>query len=80
MLAPDALVASKVVAYHHRRGRPKAGTDWRDLAELLLKFPELKSDSSSVTALLRATAPPAVMATWQEIQNQRIDPEIDEGF
>ena len=81
VLAPDALLASKVVSYHHRRGRPKAGTDWRDIAELLLKFPELKTDSGAVATHLRAAAvSPAVIATWKEIVKQRIDPEIDEGY
>lgn len=81
VIAPDALVASKVVSYHHRRGRPKAGTDWRDIAELLLKFPELRTDSGAVAAHLRAAAaPPDVIATWQEIVRQRIDPEIDDGY
>jgi hypothetical protein len=27
VLTPEALIASKVISYHHRRGRPKAGTD-----------------------------------------------------
>jgi hypothetical protein len=81
VLAPDALIASKVVSYHQRRGRPKAETDWRDVAELLLKFPALKTDSGAVAAHLRAVGvPPAVMATWEEIVKQRIDPEVDEGF
>lgn len=81
VLTPDALVASKVIAYHERRGRPKAGTDWRDLAELLLKFPDLKNDPGPVTDQLRATgSTPAVMGTWAEIVRQRIDPEVDEGF
>jgi hypothetical protein len=78
VLAPDALIASKVVSYHHRRGRPKAGTDWRDVAELLLKFPALKT--AVAAHLLASAVPPAVMATWEEIVKQRIDPEIDEGF
>ena len=81
VLTPDALLASKVVSYHQRRGRPKAGTDWRDIAELLLKFPALKTDSGAVAGHLRSSAaPPAVMATWEEIVKLRIDPEIDEGF
>ena len=41
VLTPEALVASKAHAFHKRRGKPKSGTDWRDLAMLLLKFPEL---------------------------------------
>jgi hypothetical protein len=81
VIAPDALIATKVVSYHHRRGRPKAGTDWRDIAELLLKLPELKSNSGAVaTHLLAAAVTPAVIATWEEIVKQRIDPEIDEGY
>jgi Nucleotidyl transferase AbiEii toxin, Type IV TA system len=39
VLAPAELIASKVIAYHQRRGQPKSGTDWRDLAMLLLTFP-----------------------------------------
>lgn len=81
VLPPDALVASKVIAYHARRGRPKAGTDWRDLAELLLKFPSLKADPGPVTEQLRAgSAAAPVLQTWAEIVKQKIDPEIDEGF
>ncbi|MFZ4677339.1 MAG: hypothetical protein ACOYM4_16890 [Nodosilinea sp.] len=35
-------------ASHQRRGKPKAGTDWRDIAMLLLAFPELKRDPGPV--------------------------------
>src|SRR6266850_7954943 len=42
------LIAYKVISYHPRRGQPKAGTDWRDLAMLLLKFPELKQEQGAV--------------------------------
>ncbi|MBL8190187.1 MAG: nucleotidyl transferase AbiEii/AbiGii toxin family protein, partial [Acidobacteria bacterium] len=34
VLSPAELIASKVISYHQRRGKPKAGTDWRDLALL----------------------------------------------
>jgi hypothetical protein len=34
--SPPELIAQKVISYHARRGQPKAGTDWRDLAMLLL--------------------------------------------
>jgi len=33
-MSPPVLIAHKVIAYHARRGQPKAGTDWRDLAML----------------------------------------------
>lgn len=34
VMSPPELIAHKVIAYHARRGQPKAGTDWRDLAML----------------------------------------------
>lgn len=81
VLRPDALVASKVLAYHRRRGRPKSGTDWRDLAELLLKFPELKKEQGPVADSLRAAAVPSgVLDTWREIVALEIRPEEDEDF
>ncbi|MCG8346775.1 MAG: hypothetical protein MI924_03205 [Chloroflexales bacterium] len=73
------MIASKVVSYYQWRGKPKAGTDWRDLAMLLLKFPELQSDSSSVADCLMASgAAPAILAVWQEIVATEIKPEDDE--
>lgn len=47
VLSPLELIVSKVISYHSRRGKPKAGTDWRDLAVLLLRFPELKKKVSA---------------------------------
>src|SRR5665213_4072922 len=44
VLSPEELIAQKVMSYTHRRGQPKGGTDWRDLAVLLLSFPQLKSE------------------------------------
>ena len=46
--APAELIAMKVIAYHRRRGQPESGTDWRDLAMLLLRFPDLKNESGRV--------------------------------
>jgi hypothetical protein len=82
VIAPAALVAHKVIAYHQRRGQPKWGTDWRDLAVLLLEFPELKRDRGPVLdCLLAAGADPAVLAAWRELVAQEIRPEDDEeGF
>ena len=42
VVAPAELIANKVLAWHRRKGQPKAFTDRRDLAVLLLRFPELK--------------------------------------
>ena len=76
VLSPVELIASKVVSYHSRRGRPKAGTDWRDLAMLLLKFPELKE---KVVGSLRAkNVSEAVLETWAEIESQDLRVEDDD--
>lgn len=45
VMAPADLIASKVISYYQRQGKPKSGTDWRDLAMLLLAFPELKTSA-----------------------------------
>jgi hypothetical protein len=79
IMAPAELIASKVISYYRRRGKPKAGTDWRDLAMLLLKFPELKSNSGVVAdGLVASGAGPAILAVWQEIVATEIKPEDDE--
>lgn len=82
VIAPAELVASKVLAYHLRRGKPKSGTDWRDLAMLLLKFPELKRNPGPVSERLHAAgADPAVLAVWQELVVQEIQPaDEDDDF
>jgi hypothetical protein len=82
VLSPLELIAAKVIAFHSRRGRPKAGTDWRDLAMLLLAFPEFKSDPGVVLDLLRASgASDDVIGTWEEIAVQEIiAPTDDDEF
>lgn len=68
VLSPLELIASKVISYHARRGKPKSGTDWRDLGFLLLRFPELKE---KVAEILRAkNIGEAVLETWAEIESQ----------
>lgn len=80
VVAPADLVASKVISYHQRRGHPKSGTDWRDLAMLLLVFPEFKRDPGTVTErLLAMGADLGALATWKELASQEIMPEED-GF
>ena len=79
VIAPADLIAYKVVAYHQRRGHPKSGTDWRDLAMLLLTFPDLKRDPGPVTERLQAmSAAPDVLAVWKELVAQEIKPADDE--
>jgi hypothetical protein len=75
VVVPAELIANKVTAYTHRRAKPKAGTDWRDLAMLLLTFPELKALEGPVAERLRAAgAPKEVFATWKELVASEILP------
>jgi Nucleotidyl transferase AbiEii toxin, Type IV TA system len=75
VMAPADLIASKVISYTQRRGNPKSGTDWRDLAMLLLAFPELKHERGLVAErLVSADADQTVLATWRELVAQDIQP------
>ena len=77
--APPELIAGKVIAYHARRGKPKAGTDWRDIAMLLLTFPELKSESGAVSdAMKRLGATAEEMMSWRDFVAQEILPPNDD--
>jgi hypothetical protein len=76
---PPELIARKVMSYHARRGKPKAGTDWRDLAVLLLTFPELKSDSGPVAGALNSlNASQEVLDEWHGLVRQEISVPDDE--
>ncbi len=77
--SPEELIALKVIAYHQRRGQPKSGTDWRDLAMLLLAFPELKREGGEVAERLRAaSAGEDVSNLWRDLVRQPIQPEVEE--
>ncbi len=79
VMAPTELIASKVIAYWRRRGKPKSGTDWRDIAMLLLQFPELKQSSGPVADALRAAgAEPEILTAWQQLAAQDIQPPDDD--
>ncbi|MGC2235480.1 MAG: nucleotidyl transferase AbiEii/AbiGii toxin family protein [Pyrinomonadaceae bacterium] len=70
VLSPAELIASKVISFYSRKGKPKAGTDWRDLAVLLLKFPELKEKVSEI--LKAKNVGEDVLYTWYDLENQDI--------
>lgn len=79
VVAPAELIAGKVRAYEHRRGKPKSFTDLRDLAVLFLKFPELKAEFGPVRdRLVASAAGPATLSTWKELVAQEVLPEEDE--
>lgn len=76
VLSPVELLASKIISYHWRKGKPKAGTDYRDLGMLLLRFPELKEKVSVV--LREKNVGEAVLETWAEIARQDFELEDED--
>ena len=82
VMAPAELIASKVISYHRRLAQPKSFTDRRDIAMLLLQFPELKHPSGPVADALRtAGAEPEILAVWDELAAQEIQPpDPDDEF
>ena len=79
VVAPAQLVAGKVIAFAMRKGRPKSGTDWRDIAMLLLAFPELKSKEGPVRDRLEEEgADPEALAAWLELVDQELIPEDED--
>ncbi len=79
VMAPAELVASKVISFHRRRTQPKSFTDRRDIAMLLLQFPELKQSSGPVADVLQATgAEPEILTAWQQLVAEEIQPPDDE--
>jgi hypothetical protein len=82
VMAPADLIASKVIAYHHRRGKPKSGTDWRDVAMLLLAFPEFKTPTGDVFDRLHSLSDdPGVLKVWRDLVSQNIEsPDDDEDW
>lgn len=82
VLTPSELIASKVTSYCSRKGQPKAFTDRRDLAVLLLRFPELKEKTGEVyEALAKQDATPDAIEFWSELVDEVIVmPETDDDL
>ena len=76
VLSPVELLVSKIISYHSRKGKPKAGTDYRDLGMLLLKFPELKEQVSENLKFKKVGE--AILKTWSEIRGQDFQTEDDD--
>ncbi len=76
VLSPVELIASKVISYHSRRGNPKSGTDWRDIAVLLLRFPDLKVNTARILKTLNVNE--EVWQTWSTISNQDLRAEDED--
>ena len=81
VVTPAELIAGKTTAWVNRQGKPKSGTDWRDIAALLLTFPKLKTQRGLVFDRLQAAgADKSVLKAWKEIVAQDIRPEDDEDY
>jgi hypothetical protein len=82
VLTPAELIVSKMIAMESRRDRPKFGTDWRDLANLLLTFPQLKAADGPVTEGLKSGgADSDVLASWIELVKKDLRPaDEDDKF
>ena len=79
IVSPAELIALKVVSYHTRRGKPKSFSDRRDLAMLLLAFPDLKRESGPVESSLKSLGvSQAVMNSWRELVSEEIQESSDE--
>ena len=79
IVSPATLIALKVAAYHTRRGNPKAFLDRRDLAVLLLAFPNLKTESGAVEDSLKSLGvSEKVLDSWRELVAEEIRPVGDE--
>jgi hypothetical protein len=82
VISPVGLIARKVISWHSRRGQPKSFSDRRDLAMLLLAFPNLKSESGAVSEELKAFGVnEEVMRAWYELVSEEINqPSEEEEF
>jgi hypothetical protein len=82
VISPTELIARKVVSYYSRRGKPKAFSDMRDLAMLLLAFPDLKNELGPVDEALKSlSAREEVMNAWRDLVAQEISqPNDDDEF
>lgn len=79
IVTPPEVIAGKVMSCIRRKGKPKSFTDRRDLAHMLLKFPEYKVAHGEIEQRLRAQgADEKVLAFWQQIVSEEIVAEEDD--
>lgn len=79
VVTPPELIANKLTSMVGRAHKPKGLIDRADLFRLLLTFPELKVADGDVTQRLVANdAAPEVLAAWQQLVAEEIEPEDDD--
>ena len=81
VLTPVELIVSKVLSYESRRGKPKAGTDWRDIGVLLLRFPELKVTAGEITDVLTSRgASDYALGFWKQMVERDFSEDDDDDL
>jgi hypothetical protein len=71
---PEELIAQKVISLSLRAAQPKGDTDRRDLKELLLAYPQLKTEAGAVRERLRAAdADDRAIAEWKRLVATEIE-------
>jgi hypothetical protein len=79
VLTPAEVIAGKVIFCVRRKGKPKSFTDRRDLAHMLLRFPELKTERGMVEQRLESMrASEEAMALWRQLVAEEILTEDDD--
>lgn len=80
VVSPENLVAQKIQSYVARKGRPKSWTDRRDLAMLLVEFPQLQRNPEIVKNCLRESgASEQVLRACDEIMHEKVIPEDEDS-
>ena len=80
VVTPEEAIAGKLLAFVGRRGKPQSFVDRRDLAELLLAFPELKNETGPVRERLDAAgASREALEAWSEIVREEIVPSDEDA-
>lgn len=85
VLMPPELVAMKIISAVDRPKTAKGLIDWADLRRLILRFPELKTETGPVHDRLHAAVGrgqnPAILDAWRQFIIQEVLPEDeDAGF
>jgi hypothetical protein len=79
VVIPSEVIAGKVISCVRRKGKPKSFTDRRDLAHMLLRFPELKTEQGAVAQRLEAQgANEEVWDFWRQLVAEAILPEEED--
>jgi hypothetical protein len=79
VVSPAEVIAGKVLSYISRKGKPKSFTDRRDLAHMLLRFPELKAERGLVEETLVARGASAeAHEFWHQLVAEEVLPEEED--